>query len=201
MVRPCPLCQERHERSQRGLADLRDVLGHPHCRDMQGQEATYIYRRAEYYGVTRCGVLNRMPRDPALQVSLRIHGDPFWIGRAGTAGRVTTSGHRGNLRRCKGHDLSLRVVTIATQDMVQIAPGSSHDQHTASLCEIRHAARRLQQTPIDAGGYTHGGRSCDALYETATGASWRAINTGHGARRTTFSATLPRRIWERPVRP
>jgi hypothetical protein len=33
------------------------------------------------------------------------------------------------------------------------------------------------------------------------GVGWRATNTGHGARRTTFSATLPRRTWERPVRP
>jgi len=27
------------------------------------------------------------------------------------------------------------------------------------------------------------------------------VNTGHGALRTTFSATLPRRTWARPVRP
>jgi len=134
-----------------------------------------------------------MPRDQAFQVSLRINRDPFWIGRAGEAGWVTTSGNRGNLRRCKGHDLDLRVVTIATQEIVKIAPGSSHNQYTAALCEVRHGARLLQEVDCCRRDTPLAGQHGDTLYETATDVGWRATNTGHGAKRTPFSATLPRK--------
>src|SRR5262249_37877255 len=69
--------------------------------------------------------------DQAFQVGLRIDRDTIWVGRASEAGRETPVGNRGNLRGRKGYDLSLRLIAIATQEIVEVASGCSEDEHPA----------------------------------------------------------------------
>jgi hypothetical protein len=73
-------------------------------------------------------------------------------GAAYPAGGIAPPSNGGDLWDGAGHDFGLRIIPIATQEIVEIAPGSSHDEHPAVLCEVRQRVRLLQQKWIEGGG-------------------------------------------------
>jgi hypothetical protein len=71
-----------------------------------------------------------------------------WLIATSEACGVAPPGNVGDLRGSEGHDFGLRIIPIATQEMVETAPGSSHDEYPAALCAVRHRVRLLQQWTV-----------------------------------------------------